>query len=154
MFFVFFAKGSEKVYNYEEKQGIIGDVKTQWYLTMPPFHTKVASPQHSLFLLMLFWWITAVPPLACEQGLRGVLAAGREKQVELTTAFLKFEFHLQFHCGSPSTKLSDFRQLAFCIDLFDADIQIRDTYLQTLLYFPSPPPEHPGELARRLYRHK
>ena len=62
---------------------------------------------------MLFWWITAVPPLACEQALRSALAAGREKEVELTTASLKFEFHLQFHCGSPSTELSDFCQSAF-----------------------------------------
>ena len=50
--------------------------------------------------------------LACEQALRGVLAARREKEGELATTSLEFEFHLQFTCGSPSTELSNFRQSA------------------------------------------
>ena len=50
--------------------------------------------------------------LACEQALRGVLAARREKEGELSTTSLEFEFHLQFPCGSPSTELSDFPQSA------------------------------------------
>ena len=48
--------------------------------------------------------------LACEQALRGALAAGRENEGELTTTFLEFEFHLQFPCGAPSTELSNFPQ--------------------------------------------
>ena len=50
--------------------------------------------------------------LICEQALRGALAAWREKEGELATMSLEFEFHLQFPCGSPSTELSDFRQSA------------------------------------------
>ena len=37
-----------------------------------------------------------------------------------------------------------------CIDFFDTDIQIPETWLQALLPFPTPPPEHLGELAHRL----
>ena len=33
------------------------------------------------------------------------------KEGELATTSLEFEFHLQFPCGSPSTEVSDFRQL-------------------------------------------
>ena len=107
-------------------------------------------------------WLT----VACEQAVRGALAAGREKEGDLGTASLEFEFQLQFPCGSPSTELSDFRQSArtgneckqtlkandvttnvisanqhFASTFFDADIQIP---------FPAPPPERLGELARRL----
>ena len=107
-------------------------------------------------------WLT----VACEQAVRGALAAGREKEGDLGTASLEFEFHLQFPCGSPSTELSDFRQSArtgneckqtlkandlttnaispnqhFASIFFDADI---------LIPFPTPPPERPGELARWL----
>ena len=46
------------------------------------------------------------------QALLGALAAGREKEGELVTTPLEFEFHLQFPCGSPSTELSYFRQSA------------------------------------------
>ena len=41
--------------------------------------------------------------ISCEQALRGALAAGREKEGELATLSLEFEFHVQFACGSPST---------------------------------------------------
>ena len=109
--------------------------------------------------------------VACEQALLGALAAGREKEEEVTTTSLEFEFHLQFPCGFPSTELSDFcqpagsgnerdckqtlknshlRQSAFRIDFFDASIQVPETYLQALLPFAAPPPERLGELARRL----
>ena len=44
--------------------------------------------------------------------IRDILAAGRQKEGELATTSLKFEFHLQFPCGAPSTELSDFRQSA------------------------------------------
>ena len=50
--------------------------------------------------------------LACEQALWGALAAGWEKEGELTTTSLEFAFHLQFPCGSPSTEQSDFCQSA------------------------------------------
>ena len=48
--------------------------------------------------------------IACEQALRGALAARREKEGAIAFTSLKFEFHLQFPCGSPSTERSDFRQ--------------------------------------------
>ena len=48
--------------------------------------------------------------LACEQTLRGALATGREKEGELETTSLEFEFRLQFPLGSPLTELSYFRQ--------------------------------------------
>ena len=48
--------------------------------------------------------------LACEQALWGALAVGQEKEGELATTSLEFEFCLQFPCGLPSTELSDFRQ--------------------------------------------
>ena len=48
--------------------------------------------------------------VACEQALRGALAAGLEKEGKLATTSLKFDFHLQFPCGSLSTELSDFCQ--------------------------------------------
>ena len=47
--------------------------------------------------------------MACEQALRGALASGREKEGELATTSLEFEFRLQLPCGSPSTELSHFR---------------------------------------------
>ena len=49
-----------------------------------------------------------LPRVACEQALRGALAAGREKEGELSTTPLEFEFHRQFHlqfpCGSPTPR--------------------------------------------------
>ena len=45
-------------------------------------------------------------------ALLGTQAARREKEGELVTTSLEFEFHLQFPCGSPSTELSDFPQSA------------------------------------------
>ena len=50
--------------------------------------------------------------ITCEQALRGALAAGREKEGELATTSLEFEFRLQFPRGSPSTELSDVRQFS------------------------------------------
>ena len=44
--------------------------------------------------------------LACEQALQGTLVVGWEKEGELATKSLEFEFHLQFSCGSPSTDLT------------------------------------------------
>ena len=45
---------------------------------------------------------------SCEQALRSALVAGWEKERDLATLSLKFEFHLQFPCDSPSTELADF----------------------------------------------
>ena len=46
--------------------------------------------------------------LACQQALRGALAAGKEKEGDCCNyvSSLEFEFHLQFPGGSPSTKMS------------------------------------------------
>ena len=49
---------------------------------------------------------------ACEQTLWGALAVGWEKEGELATMSLEFEFHVQFPCGSLSTELLDFCQSA------------------------------------------
>ena len=48
--------------------------------------------------------------IAWKQALWGALVAGREKDGELVTTALEFEFHFQFPCGSPSNELSDFCQ--------------------------------------------
>ena len=49
--------------------------------------------------------------VACKQALQGSLAAEQEKEGELATMSLEFEFHLQiFPHSSPSTEQSDFRQ--------------------------------------------
>ena len=50
--------------------------------------------------------------IACERPLWGTLGAGQEKEGELTTTYLGFEFHLQFSSGSPLTERSDFCQSA------------------------------------------
>ena len=39
--------------------------------------------------------------IACEQALQGALAARWEKEGELATTSLEFEFHLQFPCVAP-----------------------------------------------------
>ena len=49
-----------------------------------------------------------IAALSCDQALRDTLAAGREKEGELATMSLKFEFHLQLPCGAQSTELLDF----------------------------------------------
>ena len=46
---------------------------------------------------------------ASKLSARGALTTRREKEGELASTSLEFEFHLQFHCGSPSIELSDFR---------------------------------------------
>ena len=52
------------------------------------------------------------PSLACVKALRGALAAGWEKEGELATTSLEFEFRLRLSCGCPVTELSDSRQSA------------------------------------------
>ena len=48
--------------------------------------------------------------LACEQALRGALAAGWEKEGELATMSQEIEFCFQFSSSFPSTELSGLRQ--------------------------------------------
>ena len=50
--------------------------------------------------------------LSLRQVLWGTLAAGQEKEGELATRSLEFEFHLQFTCDSLLTELSVFHQSA------------------------------------------
>ena len=59
----------------------------------------------------LYWWLWD-KGLTCEEALQGVWERGWEKEGELATTSVEFEFHLQFPCGSPSTELSDFPQSA------------------------------------------
>ena len=116
-----------------------------------------------------------LPWVACEQALRGTLAAGREKEGKLATTSLE----LQFPCGSPSTELLDFRQSAQsgnerkCKQTLKARAKVMTSLLMSsppisisyrlfrrrhsnfrdvvakkaLLLFPAPPSEHAGELA-------
>ena len=49
---------------------------------------------------------------ASEQALRDALAAEQEREGELATTSLEFEFKVQLPCRSPSIELSDFRQSA------------------------------------------
>ena len=62
-------------------------------------------------------WCRKLPIIASlvawEQAIRCALAAGREKEGDLATKSLEFEFHVPFLCGCPSTELSDFRQSAW-----------------------------------------
>ena len=61
------------------------------------------------------WLVTprvTSPSLACEKAPGAALAAGWEKEGELATTSLEFEFRVQFPCGWPLTELSDFRQSA------------------------------------------
>ena len=97
----FFTKGSKKVHIYEEKQGISGDEKLSNILLRGHSRPR-PSPNNLHCFYLLFWWIKALPRLACEKALRGALAVWREKEGELETTFLEFKFRLQFPCGSPS----------------------------------------------------
>ena len=58
-------------------------------------------------LLLEVKWKNTELGIACEQALRGALAARREKEGELATTSLKFKFHLQFPCGSPPPELPE-----------------------------------------------
>ena len=85
----------------------------------PPITNSKTWPLELVQVSICFLrWLTdrktlnSLEVLACEQALRGVLAAGRKKEEELVTMSLEFEFHLRFPCGSPSTELWDFRQSA------------------------------------------
>ena len=66
---------------------------------------------------------------SCEQALQGALAvaAGQQREGELATGSLKFEFHLQFPSGSPSTELSHFRQSARSANEREGKQTLKDT---------------------------
>ena len=87
------------------------------FWTFDPFHTLQINSQQQATTCNRVWKrmqrVTSNNvALVCEQALRGALAAWWEKEGELATTSLEFEFHLQFPCGFPSTELSDFRQSA------------------------------------------
>ena len=71
----------------------------------PPYYTIVMNT-------MLAMIIHSCDVLAGNQALQGPVTEGQEKEGELATMSLEFEFHLQFPSGSLSTELSDFRQSA------------------------------------------
>ena len=60
--------------------------------------------------------------VACEQALWGGPATGREKERELATMSLEFEFYLQFPCCSPSTEQSDFCPISMFVNVFVFDV--------------------------------
>ena len=66
-----------------------------------------------LFFLVCLHVLMTIVIVACEQSLWGTLATWQEKEGELATTSLEFEFHLQFLCGFPSTDPSDFCQSAW-----------------------------------------
>ena len=82
--------------------------------------------------------------IACEQALRGALGAGWEKEGELATTSLEFEFRLQFPCGFLSTELSDFCQSARSGDKCECKQTLKNTWkhvprVMTSLLMSSPP---------------
>ena len=82
--------------------------------------------------------------LACEQALRGALAAGWEKEGELATMSLEIEFCFQFPCSFPSIEQSDLRQSARIGNERECKQTLKNTrkhvpMLTTLLLVSSPP---------------
>ena len=115
--------------------------------------------------------------LACEQAFWGVPPVGWEKEGELATTSLDYEhLHRKSRCkmliggDDISNDLHVFSYVCLILARFPfaliggiltaksmgshggigGRIQIPETLLQALLPFPAPPPERPGELARRL----
>ena len=110
-------------------------------------------------------WYFSANFIACQQVLRGGLAVGREKEGEIATTSELSYFSQSARSGNECECEQILKTRAkgnyvitniisanqnFCIDFFDADIQIPETQLLALLPFPVPPPERPGELTRRL----
>ena len=69
--------------------------------------------------------------------LEGALAAGQEKEGELATTSLQFQFHLQYPCGSPSIELSDFCQSAQSGN--DCKCTCKQTLKNIIILMSSPP---------------
>ena len=71
-------------------------------------YSKGLTGRFPICPIILSWKHAFTAALSCEQALRDTLAAGREKEGELATTSLKFEFHLQLPFGAQSTELLDF----------------------------------------------
>ena len=109
--------------------------------------------RHQFLRSDVFDVLVARTRLAWEQALRGTLAVGPQKEGELATAPLEFEFLLQFPCGSPSTELSDFRQSARSGNKCECKHRLKNTWkhvprVMTSLLMSSPP----ISISHRLFR--
>ena len=126
---------------------------------------------------------TALKLVACEQTLRGALAAGREKERELATlqvrlrnlnstsnspvAPRRLSCHISANPREAETSANVNKGWKTCAksndvitNVISANQHFASTFrcrysnsreaVQALLPFPAPPPERPGELARRL----
>ena len=88
--------------------------------------------------------------LTCEQALWSALAAGREKEGELATTSLEFKYlHRKSQC-----EMLIGRDDRFLFALIGRNLTARSTGSHrgsgVGIPFLAPPPERPGELARRL----
>ena len=72
--------------------------------------------------------------------------AWREKEGQFATTSLELEFHPQFPCGSPSTKLSVFRQLARSRNECECEQQVPRVMTPLLMSYP------PIGISFRLFR--
>ena len=115
--------------------------------------------------------------VACEQALRGALAAGREKEGHVATTSLEFEYpHRKSRCKmliggyDISNDIITLGTFFFNVCLHSRSFLLRADWrksdssvggeppgnwrwssnLQAVLPFPVPPPESPRELSRRL----
>ena len=59
---------------------------------------------------VVVWVLFSVFSIFCITSLVSATPRNHQKEGELATTSLEFEFHFQFPCGSPSTELSDFHQ--------------------------------------------
>ena len=130
-------------------------------------------------LYRLQFTVTLVVFLAREQALRGALAAGREKEGELATTSLEFEYlHRESRCemliggddtGNDVITLGASFNVFFNVCLHSRSFPLRADWRKSdrsvdgepqgnwrqnsnsrdVVPFPVPPPERPGELAHR-----
>ena len=59
-------------------------------ITQGGFDHAILISEMSMFMTIVIFFFN----IACEQALRGTLVVGLEKEGELTTMSLEFEFHL------------------------------------------------------------
>ena len=107
--------------------------------------TQISFGHLGLWLMCAFTFFTWVQDadcgfalgIACKQALRGTLAAGQEKEGELPTMSLEFEFHLHFPCGSLRTELSIFCQSARSRNEGNAVLQLfLETSIHSTIFYP------------------
>ena len=129
---------------------------------------------------MDFKYLFSSSQVACEQAVLSALAAGQEKEGELATRSQEFEYlHRKSRCemliGGDDIS-NDVITLGVCFHVFSnaslhsPSFPLRADWRKTessvngepqgtwrwnsnfrdVVPFPAPPPEHPGELARRL----